>query len=116
MNNYPPLKSKGKHTIANPKLWYTEGTAVSQKVTITKICPCNIQNIFLVEKIENFIRKLLIFFHIFAQNIDCEYTLERVLTIYFWSKNKKKGIPLHTLVLLYKIGVQGGIYFTDMFS
>ena len=34
----------------------------------------------------------------------------------FWSKNKKKiGIPLHTLVLLYKSGVQGGIHYTDMF-
>ena len=36
----------------------------------------------------------------------------------FWSKHKKKGILLHTPVLQYKSGVQGGrgIYFTDMFS
>ena len=35
----------------------------------------------------------------------------------FWSKKKRKiGIPLHTLVLLYKSGVQGGIHYMDMFS
>ena len=39
----------------------------------------------------------------------------------FWSKKKKNkkrkiGIPLHTPVLQYKSGVQGGILFTDMFS
>ena len=28
----------------------------------------------------------------------------------------KIGIPLRTLVLLYKSGVQGGIHFKDMFS
>ena len=28
----------------------------------------------------------------------------------------KIGIPLHTPVLLYKSGVQGGIHYTDMFS
>ena len=31
-------------------------------------------------------------------------------------KIRKIGIPLHTPVLLYKTGVQGGIHFTDMFS
>ena len=34
----------------------------------------------------------------------------------FWSKLEKIGIPLHTPVFLYKSGVQGGIYFMDMFS
>ena len=49
-------------------------------------------------------------FLIFAQNIDCGYTLEpprrggsnEYPQSMFWSKNKKKiGIPLHTPVLLY---------------
>ena len=63
-------------------------------------------------------------FLIFAQTIDCGYTLEPPRrggsTEYpqsmFWSKNKKIGIPLHTLDLLYKSGVQGGIHYTDMFA
>ena len=63
-------------------------------------------------------------FLIFAQNIDCEYTLEaphrggtnEYPQSMFWSKNKTIGIPLHTPVLLYKSGVQGGIHYTDMFS
>ena len=50
-------------------------------------------------------------FNIFAQNIDCEYPQSM-----FWSKNKKKGIPLHTLVFLYKSGVKGDKLFMDMFS
>ena len=34
-----------------------------------------------------------------------------------WIKIKKKiSIPVKTLVLLYKSGVQGGIHFMDMFS
>ena len=60
------------------------------------------------------------FQHIFAQNIDCGYTLEPPRPLdqprrggsneyphsMFWSKNKKKiGIPQHTPVLLYKSGV-----------
>ena len=48
---------------------------------------------------------------IFAQNIDCRYTLEpprrggsnEYPQSMFWSKNKKKkGIPLHTPDLLYR--------------
>ena len=44
-------------------------------------------------------------FLIFAQNIDCGYTLE-----------PPRRIPLHTPVLLYKSGVSGGFHCTDMFS
>ena len=55
----------------------------------------------------------MIFFLIFAQNVDCWYTLEpprrRGSNEYpqcmFWSKNKKIGIPLHSPVFLYKSGV-----------
>ena len=34
----------------------------------------------------------------------------------FEAEIRRKGVPLHTLVLLYKSGVKGGIHFTDMFS
>ena len=52
---------------------------------------------FLVVKMKNFTGKILIFFLIFAQNIDCGYTLEpprrggsnEYPQSMFWSKNKK---------------------------
>ena len=45
---------------------------------ITKTCPCNIHvlRIFSEAKTENFIGKKKYIFNIFAQNIDCVYTLE----------------------------------------
>ena len=46
------------------------------RILITKTCPCNIQRFFKVVKIENLIRKKFDIFLIFAQNIDCGYTLE----------------------------------------
>ena len=48
------------------------------------------------------------FFLIFAQNIDCGYTLEPPTSTHnlcFRAKIRKIGIPLHTPVLLYKSGV-----------
>ena len=79
--------------------------------------------IFSAVKIENFQVKNFDIFLIFAQNIDCGYTLEpreAVLmsthNLCFGAKIRKIGIPLHTPILLYKSGVQGGIHFTDMFS
>ena len=83
--------------------------------------------IFKVVKNEIFQKKILDIFLIFAQNIDCGYTLEpprrggsnKYPQSMFWSKNKKNrytSIPLHTPVLLYKSGVQRGIHYTDMFS
>ena len=80
--------------------------------------------IFKFVKNEKFRLKMYNIFIIFAQNIDCGYTLEppqgggsnEYPQSMFWSKNKKKGIPLRTPVLLYKSGVQGGIHYTDMFS
>ena len=80
---------------------------------------------FFRSKINNFQRKIFDIFLIFAQNIDCGYTLEpprlkAVLTstnnLCFGAKIRKIGIPLHTPVLLFKSGVQGGILYTDMFS
>ena len=70
-------------------------------------------------KIENFQLKTFDILLIFAQNIDCGYTLEPPRSTHnlcFGAKIRKIGIPLHTPVLLYKSGVQGGIHYTDMFS
>ena len=66
---------------------------------ITKTCPCNIQRFFLALKIEKFLLKNSDIFLIFAQNIDCGYTLEpprrggsnEYPQSMFWSKNKKNG-------------------------
>ena len=71
--------------------------------------PMQSTEIFLALKIENFLPKVFDIFLIFAQNIDCGHTLERrrrggsneYPKSMFWIKNKKKrGIPLHTPVLL----------------
>ena len=43
---------------------------------IKETCPCNIQEICKVVKNENFQWKIFDIFLIFAQNIDCGYTLE----------------------------------------
>ena len=64
-------------------------------------------------KIENFHGNIFDIFLIFAQNIDCGYTLEpprrggsnEYPQSMFWSKIRKIGIPLHTPNLLYKSGV-----------
>ena len=73
---------------------------------------------------ENFQLKNFGIFLIFAQTIDCGNMLDRpaeaVLTIThnlcFGAKIRKISLPLHTPVLLYKSGVQGGINYTDMLS
>ena len=82
---------------------------------------------FLALKVENFQLKKIDIFLIFAQNIDCGYTLEpprrggsnEYHNLCFGAKIRKIrkiGISLQTPVLLYKSGVQGGIHFTDMLS
>ena len=43
---------------------------------ITKTRPCNIQRFFHACKNDNVQSKYFDYFHIFAQNIDCGYTLE----------------------------------------
>ena len=54
-------------------------------------------------------------FLIFAQNIDCGYTLEPPRQSMFWIKNKKiRYIPVYS-VLLYKMGYKG-ILLMGMFS
>ena len=64
-----------------------------------------------------FRRKKKDIFLIFAQNIDCGYTLEpprqggsvgtSTHNLCFGAKIRKIGIPLHTPVLLYKVGFRG---------
>ena len=62
--------------------------------------------VFKVVKTENFLLKIFDIFLIFAQTIDCGYTLERlaeaVLTsthnLCFGAKIRKIGIPPHTPV------------------
>ena len=56
---------------------------------ITKTCPCNIQRFFSVAKNENFVRKFLIFFLSFAQNIDRRGGSNEYPQSMFRSKNKK---------------------------
>ena len=71
-----------------------------------------------------FSRKKFDFFLIFAQNIDCGYSLEpprqgcskEYPQSMFWNKNKKNRYTPAYPSLLYKSGVQGGINYTDMFS
>ena len=68
---------------------------------------------FFRSKIDNFQRKIFTIFYIFAQKIDCGYTLEpprrggsnEYPQSMFWSKNKKNRYTLHTPFLLYKSGV-----------
>ena len=77
--------------------------------------PMQYTQIFFAVKIKNFIRKLLIFFLFFAQNIDCRYALEpprqdgskEYPQSMFWSKNKKnRYTPAYSSFFLYKSGVQ----------
>ena len=75
--------------------------------------PMQHKEIFKVVKNENFKLKNFDIFLNFAENIDCEYTLEpprrggsnEYPQSMFWSKNKKNSKPLQTPVLLYKSGV-----------
>ena len=67
---------------------------------------------FFRSKIDNFQRNIFDIFLIFAQNIDCGYTLEpprrggsnEYPQSMFLSKNKKNRYTLRTPVLLYKSG------------
>ena len=76
-----------------------------------KTCPCF--------KNGKFSAKILIFFFVFAQDIDCEYALEppqqggsnEYPQSMFWSKNKKnRCTPAYPIFSIVKV------YCTDMFS
>ena len=67
-------------------------------------------------KNENFQRKILIFFHISAQNIDCGYSLEpprgggsnKYPQSMFLSRNKKKNVyPCKPQFYYVKVGFKG---------
>ena len=68
----------------------------AEKSIITKTCPCNKQDCLSLKN-ENIQQKNFDIFLIFAQNIDCGYTLEpprrggsnEYPQSMFWSKNKK---------------------------
>ena len=75
--------------------------------------------IFKVVKNDNFQWKFLDIFFIFAQNIDCGYTLEpprrggsnEYPQSMFWSKNEKKQVyPPQTPFFYIKVGFKG-VYF-----
>ena len=88
---------------------------IARYVCIAKSCSCNIQFFPRVVKTENCQKKCFDSFLIFAQNIDCGYTLEpprrggsnEYPQSVFWIKIRKIGLPLHTSVLLYKVEFMG---------
>ena len=66
----------------------------NKNMTSRKLAKALYRDFFPAFKIENFILNFLLIL-MFAQNIDCGYTLEppRPQSM-FWIKIKKKGIPL----------------------
>ena len=105
MNDSEKMAATGQ-----PILVWTKATKVS--LYITKTCLCNIQR-FLKQ---NFQQKN--FDIIFAQNIDCGYTLEpprrggsnEYPQSMFWSKNKKnRYTPAYPSFAIYKWGLRGYI-------
>ena len=79
--------------------------------------------------IENFTRKKNVIFDIFAQNINCGYTLElprrggsnEYPQFMFWTKNKEKrntsAYPSFAIYIIVGLKVvEGGIHYTDTFS
>ena len=96
-----------------------------EEINIMKTCPCNKQR-FLAVKIEIiFSAEIFYIFLIFAQNIDCGYTLEphrrggsnEYPQSMFWSKIKKnRYTPAYPNFAFLKSGIHGGIHYTDMFS
>ena len=61
-------------------------------------------------KNDNFHLKYFVHNHIFAQNIDCGYTLEppnEYPQSMFWSKNKKNVYPCKPQFYYIKVGIKG---------
>ena len=79
-----------KHQNNPSKVDLTHSTII---IPVTKTCPCNIFQFFTAVKKDNLHIKIVMFFLIFAENIDCVYTLDAPQYM-FKSKNKKKCIPL----------------------
>ena len=79
-------------------------------------CPCNILQYFTAIKKDYFqMKNCNIFFLIFAQKIDCGYSLEppqcggsnEYPQSIFWSKNKKKVYPSKPQFYYIKVGCKG---------
>ena len=75
-NNQDCWKSHTKGNINNRKDDSKSPDLSKPLIAITKTHPCNLQRFFSIIKIENFLGKKINIFNIFAQNIDCGYTLE----------------------------------------
>ena len=82
---------------------------------ITKTCPCNKQRFFELKHLKFSAEKIDIFL-IFAQNIDCGYSLEpprrggsnEYPQSMFWSKNKKnRYTPANPSFTIQKWGLRG---------
>ena len=95
-------------------------TVLHDCYTLRKHAYSNMLNIS-PPKTESFLIKILIFFHISAQNIDCEYSLEPPhrggsneypLSI-FLSRNKKNNVcPCKSHFYYIKVGFKGVKYFS----
>ena len=77
------------------------GSWIDWATTHYENMPMQYTEMFKVVKMKIFSSKNFNIFLIFAENIDCGYTLEP----------PPRGIPLHTSVLLYKSGFKG-VYIT----
>ena len=79
---------------------------------------------FYNQKTEKFQIKILIFFYISAQNIDCGYSLEpprrggsnEYHNLCFWAEIRKNNVYPCKLVLMYKSEVEGGQNNKGVFS
>ena len=71
-----PSASVVVHNINSNNQTISKMSAHSDDKFITKTCPYDIQYFFR-SKIDNFQRKIFDIFLIFAENIDCGYTLEK---------------------------------------
>ena len=94
LNSFWPDVSANIRNLKPVRLGFRTG----REAVHNKTCPCNTQEIFLASKMENFQLKNSDIFLIFAQNIDCGFTLEpprrgssnEYPQSMFWSKNKRR--------------------------
>ena len=91
IKSHPRINNKGYTRMQKQLTTLVLGKLRCSKQFITKTCPCNIQRLFSAVKIENFIGKKIDISYIFAQNIDCGYTLEPPRQFYY-IKVEIKGV------------------------
>ena len=78
----------------------------SERYRFLFIFVCRISKYTHMQKIKKFYREVN-YVHL---------ALKSTHNLWFGAKIRRIGIPLHTPILLYKSGVQGGIHYMDMFS